>query len=88
MVAAEVGITLLPVLAVKPPVSRSPAIQLVPFRDRAPSRRIALVWRRSSALDGFLGKLADIIRSLPAELFEPPTRSKPKRRTAQSATNR
>ncbi len=78
MVAAGVGITLLPVLAVKPPVARSDDIRLVPFSGRPPTRRIALVWRRSSAMHGFLLQLADALRQLPAELFEfapesPPT---------------
>jgi len=50
MVAAHVGVTLLPVLSVKPPVARSEDIHLVPFRDPPPSRRIAMAWRRSSAI--------------------------------------
>ena len=70
MVAANVGLTLLPALAVKPPVARSPDIRLVPFADPAPSRRIAMVWRRSSALDAFLRHLAGLFRDLPPELFE------------------
>src|SRR5690606_3073455 len=41
MVAANVGVTLLPMLAVKPPVARSQSIDLVPFRDPPPSLRIA-----------------------------------------------
>src|SRR3546814_1442973 len=45
MVAADVGVTLLPTLAVKPPVARSENIHLVRFRDPPPSRRIAMVWR-------------------------------------------
>jgi LysR family hydrogen peroxide-inducible transcriptional activator len=72
MVAANVGITLLPVLAVKPPVPRSPSIRLVAFAGRAPSRRIAMVWRRSSALHDFLSKLSAVLRGLPEELLEPP----------------
>ncbi len=82
MVAAEVGITLLPVLAVKPPVPVSPAIRLLPFRGRPPSRQIGMVWRRSSAMDDFLGKLAAIIRALPADLLTPPS---PRRATKQDA---
>ena len=53
MVAANVGITLLPMLAVQPPVPRSESIHLLGFRDATPQRSIALVWRRSSAMDGF-----------------------------------
>ena len=70
MVAANVGLTLLPALAVKPPVARSPDIRLVPFADPPPSRHIAMVWRRSSALDGFLRHMAGLFRDLPRDLFE------------------
>ena len=71
MVASGVGITLLPVLAVQPPVPPSPDIALVPFRRPAPHRRIAMVWRRSSAMDGFLRKLATEFRRLPPDLLKP-----------------
>ena len=69
MVAANVGITLLPVLAVKPPVAASQDIRLLSFRAPAPSRRIAMVWRRSSAMSEFLSKLAAVFRDLPAGLL-------------------
>lgn len=69
MVAANVGITLLPVLAVKPPVAASQDIRLLPFRAPAPSRRIAMVWRRSSAMSEFLTKLAAVFRDLPPDLL-------------------
>jgi LysR family transcriptional regulator, hydrogen peroxide-inducible genes activator len=71
MVAANAGITLLPTLAIKPPVARSENVHLLRFSDGAPSRRIAMVWRRSSATSGFLEKLADTFRTLPASLFDP-----------------
>ncbi|HJR74437.1 MAG TPA: DNA-binding transcriptional regulator OxyR [Luteimonas sp.] len=71
MVAADVGVTLLPTLAIKPPVARSESIHLLGFRDSQPSRRIALVWRKSSAMHEFLQRLADVFRELPAELFTP-----------------
>ena len=73
MVAAGVGITLLPVLAVQPPVPPSPDIALVPFRRPAPHRRIAMAWRRSSAMHGFLRKLAAEFRRLPRALLDPGT---------------
>jgi LysR family hydrogen peroxide-inducible transcriptional activator len=69
MVAANVGSTLLPVLAVKPPVAASREVRLVPFRAPAPSRRIALVWRRSSAMSEFLARFADVFRELPPGLL-------------------
>jgi LysR family hydrogen peroxide-inducible transcriptional activator len=71
MVAAGVGITLLPMLAVKPPVPPSGDIALVGFRD-PPHRRLAMVWRRSSAMAGFLREVTKVLRSLPPALLKPP----------------
>ena len=70
MVAANVGITLLPMLAVQPPVAHSENVHLLPFRGEAPSRRIAMIWRKSSAMAGFLKKLAAILRELPPKLLD------------------
>ncbi|MGX9721035.1 LysR substrate-binding domain-containing protein [Stenotrophomonas acidaminiphila] len=70
MVAANVGVTLLPMLAVKPPVARSENIRLLGFTgEDAPSRRIAMVWRRSSAMGDFLQQLAGIFQRLPPDLL-------------------
>ncbi|KRG58440.1 LysR substrate-binding domain-containing protein [Stenotrophomonas nitritireducens] len=70
MVAANVGVTLLPMLAVKPPVARSENIRLLGFAGAdAPSRRIAMVWRRSSAMGDFLQQLAGIFQGLPPDLL-------------------
>lgn len=71
MVAANVGVTLLPTLAVKPPVARSENIRLLPFEGAQPSRRIAMLWRRSSAMTAFLSELAQVFRALPDALFAP-----------------
>ena len=73
MVAADVGITLLPTLAVKPPVAQAENVHLIEFRGQAPSRRIAMVWRKSSAMGGFFKRLAEVIASLPPELLDPHT---------------
>lgn len=64
MVAAGVGVTLLPALSVHAPVVQPANIRLVSFSDPVPSRQIALVWRRSSALDSFLHALAETIGTL------------------------
>ncbi len=72
MVAAGVGITLLPMLAVQPPVPVSSDIRLLSFRGDAPHRQIAMVWRRSSAMGDFLMQLAGEFRKLPASLLVPP----------------
>jgi LysR family hydrogen peroxide-inducible transcriptional activator len=77
MVAANVGITLLPVLAVKPPVAQAENVGLVEFRGRAPSRRIAMVWRKSSALAPFLKRLAQVFREIPRKLLDAHTLSAP-----------
>jgi len=70
MVAANVGVTLLPMLAVKPPVARSENIHLLGFDGAdAPSRRIAMAWRRSSAMGDFLLRLAPLFRDLPPDLL-------------------
>ena len=64
MVAAGVGVTLLPALSVHAPIVQPDNIRLVPFTTPAPSRQIALVWRKSSALDAFLRTLADTVGAL------------------------
>ena len=71
MVAANVGATLLPTLAVKPPVARSDSIHLLAFSGSQPSRSIAMAWRRSSAMAGFLARLAQVFRDLPPGLLAP-----------------
>jgi LysR family transcriptional regulator, hydrogen peroxide-inducible genes activator len=71
MVAANVGITLLPTLAVKPPMPTFDSIRLLPFTGNPPTRRIAMVWRRSSASGDFLLRLAEAFRALPPGLLVP-----------------
>jgi len=71
MVAAEVGITLMPLLAVKPPIAPTPNVVVRRFAEPAPSRTIAMVWRSSSALSGFLREFAQSLKSLPPKLLEP-----------------
>jgi LysR family transcriptional regulator, hydrogen peroxide-inducible genes activator len=68
MVAAGVGMTLLPALAVQPPVPVSDDIRLIRFADPAPNRRIAMFWRRSSPYRDFLPALASMFRDLPPGL--------------------
>jgi len=68
MVAAGVGVTLLPSLAVNPPVAPSPDIHLRRFADPAPSRRLAMFWRETTVYPDFLPKVAAVIRDLPAGL--------------------
>jgi LysR family hydrogen peroxide-inducible transcriptional activator len=70
MVAAEVGITLMPVLAIKPPIALTENLAIKPFDAPAPSRTIALVWRRSAPLGDLMQKLAQTLRELPEGLLE------------------
>jgi LysR family hydrogen peroxide-inducible transcriptional activator len=72
MVAAEVGVTLMPLLAVKPPIAETANVVIRPFDDPAPTRTIAMVWRSSSALSGFIQELSESIATLPANLLTPP----------------
>lgn len=71
MVAADVGITLLPLLAVKPPIAATENLVVRPFSGGAPSRTIAMVWRGSSALGAFLRELSGSFKQLPAGLLQP-----------------
>jgi len=61
MVAAGLGCTLLPALAV--PGLTADAVAARPFRAPAPTRRIGLVWRRSFPDADALRVLADFIRA-------------------------
>lgn len=71
MVAAGTGITLMPVMAVKPPVAHTDNLVTRPFRQPGPTRTIALVWRKSSALGAFLEELAGILGGIAPALLEP-----------------
>ena len=68
MVSAGVGVTLLPELAVQPPVAPSPDIALVPFADPVPSRDIAMFWRTTSVFRDVLPDIAALVREQVAPL--------------------
>ncbi len=72
MVAANGGSTLMPALALHPPAPVTDNVALIPFAAPQPHRRIALVWRRSSALSAFLYRLAPIMKGLPKNLLKWP----------------
>lgn len=71
MVAAGMGSTLLPLLAVKPPIARNPDIALLRFAGQPPKRSLGLYWRRSSARAGFYQTLSKVLADLPPELLDP-----------------
>jgi len=58
MVAANVGITLMPELAVP---ARSGSVRYLPFRGSTPYRIIGLCWRQSSTRAALLEQLADVL---------------------------
>ena len=72
MVSANVGITLMPALSVHAPAPNSPGITLVPFSEPAPHRRIAMAWRRTSALTAFLHQLVPILKGIDPRLLKAP----------------
>jgi len=71
MVAADVGLTLMPLLAVKPPIAATRNVAIRRFDDPVPTRTIALIWRSSSALSSFLREFAESLRKLPPDLLKP-----------------
>jgi len=62
-VAAGVGVTLLPELAVQPPVPTSPDVVLLRFREPVPRRQIAMFWRRTSVYRDLLPSIAEVVRT-------------------------
>jgi len=71
MVAADVGITLMPLLAVKPPIAATANMVIRRFEAPVPARTIALVWRSSSAISAFLKEFAESLKDLPPALLQP-----------------
>ena len=60
MVAANIGVTLMPELALG---GRGGAVRYIPFRGRAPSRDIGLVWRATASRAELLGRMARAIHA-------------------------
>jgi len=71
MVAAGVGITLLPRLAV-PTESRHAALTIRPLADARAYRTLGLVWRRTSPLGPALKQIAAVIRQVAREVAARP----------------
>ncbi len=69
MVAAGVGVTLLPELAVQPPVAISEELTLLRFSEPVPRRHIAMFWRETSVSRDFLPQIAEGFRHLPSSLI-------------------
>jgi len=77
MVAANTGITLMPTLAVKPPVAHTDNLITRPFQAPGPKRTIAMVWRKSTALADFLLELAEIFAAIDPGLLDPARAGQP-----------
>ncbi|NEZ03663.1 LysR family transcriptional regulator [Wenzhouxiangella sp. XN201] len=82
MVAANTGITLMPTLAVKPPVAHTDNLVTRPFRQPGPKRTIAMAWRKTSALGEFLEELAGLFAAIDSELLDPGQTQEPTRPSA------
>lgn len=68
MVAAGVGVTLLPELAVRPPVPPSNDVALLRFAEPVPRRELAMFWRPTSVYRDFMPTLAEVIREVVDDL--------------------
>ena len=69
MVAAGVGVTLLPSLAVQAPVAPSDDLVTLRFAEPVPSRDLAMFWRPTSVYrDHLLPAVATVLRDLPKGL--------------------
>ena len=71
MVAAGSGITLMPILATKPPVTAIDNVVVRPFKSPAPERTIAMAWRKSSLREELLLAVASVFRAIEPELLTP-----------------
>ena len=80
MVAGGAGVTLLPEIAV-PTEAKRAELSIRPFAQPAPSRTIALVWRRRAPLGSALRQLAGIARAAYADVEAAPLRKNPGKRT-------
>lgn len=70
MVASGLGISVLPCSAASERY-RNPLVQVIPFRDPAPTRRVALASRKSFVRTAAITALADAIRAIRSECFLP-----------------
>src|SRR5690625_112688 len=69
MVAANAGITLMPVLATRPPAATAENLTARPFEEPAPRRSIAMVWRKTSVMAEFLEELARVFANIDPQLL-------------------
>jgi len=63
MVAAGLGVTLIPRLAAEGPIAGSRGIEFRPFSPPSPERMVGAAWRRSSTREGAIEAVCDVISS-------------------------
>ncbi|MGH8186636.1 MAG: LysR substrate-binding domain-containing protein, partial [Steroidobacteraceae bacterium] len=63
MVAAGLGITLLPELATRGPFGSGQGLVVKPFTRPVPTRSVGAVWRKSSARTEAIGAICDVIHA-------------------------
>lgn len=73
MVGAGMGVTLIPEMAV-PVETRSAAVSIARFEEPRPSRRIGMIWRRTSPLSSQLSQIAEVVRSSAEAMRSSPLR--------------
>jgi len=61
MVAAGLGITLLPRLAAEGPIAGSSGLEFRPFAPPAPARTVGAAWRKSSTREAAVGAVCDVL---------------------------
>ena len=61
MVGSGIGVTLIPEIAV-PVETRAANVSIARFKDPQPSRRIGMIWRRSSPMETHLLQIANVVR--------------------------
>jgi len=62
MVAAGLGVTLLPELAIKSPFSSAQGLAVRPFHKPVPKRKLGAVWRKSSTRTAAFDAVCDVIQ--------------------------
>lgn len=68
MVVSGAGYTLMPRLAVTPPVTPNPGLVLKEFEDPAPHRDVVLAWRSGSVYREVFPELAEVVRGSVADI--------------------
>lgn len=70
MVAAGSGVTLMPILATKPPVTKTDNVVTRAFSTPQPQRTIAMAWRTSSLREELLMAVAKVFKSIDPQLLD------------------